>query len=149
MMRISKYTTLMDEHKIPYLVKESSCNYPVDCLDNPRSVVNMINEVFMLNKQTEEYLYMLALTAKCKLIGVFEISHGTVDMSIVNPREIFLKALLCGAHSIILVHNHPSGDAIPSDEDLKCTDRVEKAGHILGVELIDHIIVGGSYHSIK
>ena len=92
---------------------------------------------------------MLALDTKCKPIGIFEISHGTVNMSMINPREVFIRALLVGAVSIALIHNHPSGDATPSREDISATKRLAECGKLLGVVLLDHIVIGHDYTSLK
>jgi DNA repair protein RadC len=89
------------------------------------------------------------MNTKNKIIGVFEISHGTVNASIVNPREAFQKALLANAVSVIFMHNHPSGDPTASREDIEVTKRLSEAGKIIGVEVLDHIIVGDSYSSLK
>lgn len=100
-----------------------------------------------MNKQTEEYLYMLALNTKGKPLGVFEISHGTVDSTFCNPREIFIKALLCGASGIVIVHNHPSGNTMPSKQDIESYDRLKEAGKLIGINVLDSVIVGESYYS--
>ena len=93
---------------------------------------------------------MICMNTKNKIIGVFEISHGSVNSSIVSPREVFQKALLANAVSIIVMHNHPSGDSTPSREDIEVTRRLSEAGKIVGVELLDHIIVGDRvYCSLK
>lgn len=146
-MRITTYRTELNEDQHNVLVKENSCNCPVDSLRNPQSVTEMLNTVFRLNKQAEEYVYMIALNTKCKPLGVFEISHGTVDQSICNPREIFIKALLCGANGIILAHNHPSGDTTPSKNDIEVYQRIKEAGKIIGVNLFDNLVVGNGYFS--
>ena len=146
-MRITKYRAELNEDQHNILVKENSCNYPVSSLSNPQSVMEMLNAVFRFNKQAEEYVYMIALNTKCKPLGVFEISHGTINQSICNPREIFIKALLCGATGIILAHNHPSGDTTPSKDDLKTYQRVKEAGKIIGVELFDNLVIGNGYFS--
>ena len=104
---------------------------------------------FRLNKQSEEYVYMIALNTKCRPLGIFEVSHGAVNSSICNPREIFIKALLCGASGIILAHNHPSGDPTPSKEDERVYKRIKDAGNIIGIELLDNIIVGNGYFSFR
>jgi DNA repair protein RadC len=78
---------------------------------------------------------------------VDEVSVGSLNQSIVHPRELFKTALLSSAAAIILVHNHPSGDPTPSREDIEITRRLKEAGEILGVKLLDHIIVGSSYLS--
>ena len=142
-MRITTYKTELNQDNLNVLVKEKSCNCTgVETLNTPSLIAEMFNVVFRLNKQTEEYLYMIALDNKGKPLGVFEISHGMVNMTICNPREIFIKALLCGSSGIVITHNHPSGDPTPSREDLKSTERVKNAGKIIGIRLLDHIIIG-------
>ena len=92
---------------------------------------------------------MLCLNSKNRVIGVFEISHGNVNSSLIGAREIFQKALLANSVQIILVHNHPSGDTTPSKEDIFVTQKFKELGEFIGVPLVDHIIVGDSYASIK
>ncbi len=84
----------------------------------------------------------MLLNTKNRLLGEQIISKGTVNASAVSPREIFIQALHYHAVSIVLVHNHPSGDPTPSREDLAFTERVREAGAFLGVELLDHVIIG-------
>lgn len=126
------------------LFEESSFDYKEgdDKLNSPYIIRDVMNDVFRMNKQAEEYLYMIAVDAKCKPIGFFEVSHGSVSNSIANPREIFIRALLCGAVQIILVHNHPSGDPTPGKDDFEVTEKIKSAGEIIGVPLVDHIILG-------
>lgn len=146
-MRINKYNTMMDEHRLPYLVKESGMNYPEDSLNNPEAVFRMMKSVFDADKQTEEYLWLLCLNAKNRITGVFEVSHGTIDYSLVSPREIFMKAMLCGANRIMIAHNHPSGDTEPSQEDISVTKRIRDCGKMMDIVLLDHIIIGDDYYS--
>ena len=82
------------------------------------------------------------LDTKLRLIKDEIISTGTVNASIVSPREIFVAALRAGAVFIVMLHNHPSGDAEPSSNDIAITRRVQLAGEMLGISLIDHIIIG-------
>lgn len=132
------------------LVQELSVDYETNIFDNPYSIVEMINKIFRLNKKAEEYVYMLSFNTKGKLLGVFEITHGTVNYSVISPREIFLRALLCGASNIILIHNHPSGDVHPSDIDITITKTIRKLGKTLYIPLLDHIIVGNEdFYSIS
>lgn len=146
-MRITKYRAELNEDQHNILVKEKSCNCPVDSLSNLQAITQMLNSVFRLNRQAEEYVYMIALNTKNKPLGVFEISHGTVNQSLCNPREIFVKALLCGAAGIVLAHNHPSGDTTPSKEDVTVYRRIREASEILGVNLLDNIVIGNGYFS--
>tara|TARA_Y100000310_G_C20668125_1_gene808760 strand:+ start:1089 stop:1757 length:669 start_codon:yes stop_codon:yes gene_type:complete len=82
------------------------------------------------------------LNTRNYIIRKEEISIGTLDMSLVNPREVFGPALTDGAKSVILVHNHPSGDSEPSEADLRVTKQIKEAGDLLGISVLDHIIIG-------
>lgn len=148
-MKVTTYKTELNEELHNILVKENTYNYPCDDLNSPEKIVDMFNAVYRLNKQAEEHLYMVALNSKNNPLGVFEVSHGTVNCSICKPRDIFIKALLCGATYIILAHNHPSQDIKPSKDDLRTCKRVLEAGKILGVELLDNLIVGAGYYSFR
>lgn len=90
----------------------------------------------------QENLILVMLNSKGKLIKDIVLSRGTVRASIISPREIFIEAVRNQAVSIILLHNHPSGIPDPSEEDIRLTERVRKAGALLGIELLDHIIIG-------
>lgn len=147
-MRITKYKTMLNDRGLPELVKEKSTNYAGDYLTKPETIVEMMQNVFQLHRQTEEFMYVICFSAKLKPIGVFEISHGTINTSMAQPREIFQKALICGAAMIAVVHNHPSGDTTPSQDDQKAMKRIMDAGKLIGVELVDSIIIGDeAYYS--
>ncbi len=105
----------------------------------------MIAEYYMedLRHLEQEVLLLLMLNQKGRLLREKYMFKGTVNASMVSPREIFLEALSSRAVQIILLHNHPSGDASPSREDLNATRRVAEAGELLGISLADHIIIGG------
>jgi DNA repair protein RadC len=90
-----------------------------------------------------ECLVVLLLTARCRVKGHCFVSTGTLDSVVAHPREIFRAAIVAGAHSIALMHNHPSGDPVPSEADVKFTRRCMEAGKILGIEVRDHVIVAG------
>lgn len=103
-----------------------------------------------MRHQKQERILLLLLNTKSRLIGESEVSKGTVNASIISPRELFVEALQKNAVSIILLHNHPSGDPEPSREDVLVTRRVLEAGRMIGVELLDHIIIGDNcYVSLK
>ena len=99
-----------------------------------------------MNQLAEEYVYMAALACKGKVLGVFEVSHGTGNSSFLRPREVFMRLLLAGASSFVVIHNHPSGDCTPSKVDIDITRVLKEAGNMMGIPLIDHIIAGGSDH---
>jgi DNA repair protein RadC len=96
-----------------------------------------------LRHAPEEHFVSLHLNAKNEVIGLHEVSHGTLSSSLVHPREVFKAALLGNSFAILVCHNHPSGATIaPSKEDLETTKQLLSAGKILGVAVIDHLIVG-------
>lgn len=97
-----------------------------------------------MRHQKQEHMKLLMLNTKSKLIGETNISKGTVNSSLVSPRELFIEALEKNAVSIILLHNHPSGDPTPSQCDILLTQRVKDAGDLIGIELLDHIIIGNN-----
>jgi DNA repair protein RadC len=98
---------------------------------------------FMKNLR-KEVVKVALLDNKLKIIKDFVISEGSVNSSIVHPREVMIPAIKESASKIVLVHNHPSGDPSPSQADIEITHRVSKAGEIIGIKLLDHIIIGGT-----
>ncbi len=149
-MRITEYDTILNQEKQVFLVKGKAINYTAaKKLTTPESIYNMLCEVFGHNRRSEEYLYLICLNTNGKLQGVFEVSHGTNDASVCEPREIFQKALLCNAHHIVLAHNHPSGDVEPSKTDMATYRMVKDAGEMIGVKLVDNLIVGDTYYSFS
>jgi DNA repair protein RadC len=100
----------------------------------------------------QEAFYVMTLNTKNQVLGLHLVSLGTLNASIVHPREIFSKAIEDHAASIIVLHNHPAGDPSPSREDIEFTRRLHKAGEIMGISLLDHIIGGngsGRFQSLK
>lgn len=150
-MRVTKYKTRLTDDKKAVLEKEYSINYPeLDRKMNSPEKVSILAKNFLhLHTESEEYLYMLCLNVKLEMTSLFELSHGNVNSSIVGVREMFQKALLANAVNIIVMHNHPSGDCTPSREDINITKRMVEAGKIVGVDVLDHIIVGQNYCSLK
>ncbi len=150
-MEIAKYRTILKDNGLPELIKETSFKYPIESFCNAALIAGMVNNVFQMDVQTEEYLYEICFNSKMKPLAVFEISHGSINASIASPREIFQKALICGAAAIVLLHNHPSGDITPSIEDRKVFDRVKRAGDLMEIAVVDNIIVanGRKYFSFK
>ena len=109
---------------------------------NPSSIAEYYMED--MRHQKQEYMKLLMLNTKGKLIAESDISKGTVNASLVSPSELFIEALEYGAVSIILLHNHPSGDPTPSQNDFSITKQVKEAGELIGIELWDHIIIGNN-----
>lgn len=152
MVRMIKYKTRLTENKRVQLEKELSVNRPdlVPVIRTPDDAASIGTEFMHIHEEPEEYMYMLCLNNKNRVTGIFEISHGNVNSSIVGPREVFQKALLANAVSIILMHNHPSGDPSPSNEDISVTKRLIEVGEVLGLRVLDHLIIGDRrYVSLK
>jgi DNA repair protein RadC len=91
----------------------------------------------------KEHLILLSFNTRGRILGADTISIGTLDANLVHPREVFLSAIRRHAASVIIVHNHPSGDLDPSSNDAEATKRLITAGKILGIEVMDHLIIGG------
>ena len=103
-----------------------------------------------LRHMEQEQFFLMMFNTRQMLIGERMMSKGTVNASLAGTREIFIEALRYQAVSLILVHNHPSGDPEPSKEDILLTERVRKAGELMGIRLLDHIVIGDSaYVSMK
>lgn len=104
----------------------------------------------LLQDLEREVLTLLTLDLKKKPINVSVISMGTLNASLVHPRDVFKMAVLSNASAIIVAHNHPSGNVEPSEQDLQVTQRIQEAGALLGIELVDHIVIGeNKYYSLR
>src|SRR3989337_4069864 len=115
-------------------------------IKDPQSVVKAIRA--SIQDKAKEHFKLILLNARNKIIGISTISIGTLNASLVHPREVFKDAIVHCAASVVLAHNHPSGDPEPSEDDIKITKRLIEAGKILGIDVIDHIIIGkNDYYS--
>jgi DNA repair protein RadC len=134
------------------VVKENGGRYDIDkTINNPIAARNLFIEVAELDKRSEEVFVMATIDVRNKVTGLFEVSTGTLNSSLVTPREVFKRAILQNAAGIVLGHNHPSGNIDASSDDITITKKLVKSGKILGVNVVDHIIVGneGDYSSMK
>ncbi|PUU88754.1 MAG: DNA repair protein RadC [Halanaerobium sp.] len=134
------------------VVKENGGRYDIDkTINNPIAARNLFIEVAELDKRAEEVFVMATIDVRNKVTGLFEVSTGTLNSSLVTPREVFKRAILQNAAGIVLGHNHPSGNIDASNDDIQITKNLVKSGKILGVNVVDHIIVGneGNYSSMK
>lgn len=113
---------------------------------SPEQIYNHYHYFF--RDRRKEYFLILLLDGKNRILREVQISEGSLNQSIVHPREVFSPAVRDSAAAIILVHNHPSGDPTPSREDAEITRRLKEAGELMGVRVLDHIIIGdGSFMS--
>jgi DNA repair protein RadC len=114
----------------------------------PEDVMGLVGN--RLWDKKKEYFLAILLDTRNQLIKLAEISVGSLDTSIVHPREVFKEAISASAAAVILAHNHPSGDAQPSPDDIKLTKRLAEAGELVGIDVLDHIIIGGKkFSSLK
>lgn len=149
-MRVTRYKVCLNDDDLNYLVKESSCNYNEDSICSPKSMCNFVNTLYNLNRMAEEHAYMIAFNKKMSVLGVFEVSHGSIDFAIMNASDIYKRALLCGASRIVVIHNHPSGTPKPSEEDKMVCKKLCTVGDIIGINMEDFMIVGkDSYYSMR
>jgi len=117
-------------------------------LKTPEDIVGLVQG--RLKDKKKEYFLAILLDTRNQLIRAAEISVGSLDSSIVHPREVFKEAISASAAAVIFVHNHPSGDTEASEDDVALTKRLAQAGEIVGIDVLDHIIIGGkSYASLK
>lgn len=117
-------------------------------INNPQSIADYYYT--KLRHEMKEHFCVLLLDTKNRIIAEEKISEGSLNASIVHPREVFKPAIRKSANSVILIHNHPSGDTEPSREDIEVTKRLVEAGEIIGISVLDHIIIGDhQYLSMK
>ena len=116
-------------------------------MKKPSDVAAIVKGI--LKGADREYFLVITTDTKMKVNGVNVVSAGTLNTTIIHPREVFKLAVLQNAASVILVHNHPSGNPMPSKEDLILTRRLAEAGRLLQIDVLDHIIIGdNTYFSI-
>mgnify|MGYP001076498101 FL=1 len=127
-------------------IREDVANYlpPSTRFTSPAQIFSLFS---FLNQETKEFFITIHLDGKNRIVCMEEVSVGSLNQSIVHPREVFKTALLSSAAAIVLIHNHPSGDPAPSREDREITRRLKEAGDLLGIRVLDHIIIGDTYMS--
>lgn len=131
------------------LVKESTELVPDVCIASDGMLVATARE--LLQDSDREVFLILFLNARNKVNGAHVVSVGDLESSLVHPREVFKAAILAGASKLACAHNHPSGDPSPSPADIQVTQRLTEAGKLLGIELVDHVVIGcsGAHTSLR
>jgi len=114
-------------------------------IKNSKDVYELVKDE--LKKADREIFLAISLNTRNKVLGINTVSVGSLNASLVHPREVFKPAILQNATGLILVHNHPSRDEKPSEEDLDITRKLVEAGRILEINVIDHVIVGNGFYS--
>ena len=130
------------------MVKESSFLYQTRTISSPYDAYEMIRE--QLEGLDREQFIVACLNTKNEPTNISVVAVGTLNKAIVHPREVFKTAILSNAANVIAFHNHPSGNAEPSQQDIQLTNRLYEAGELLGIKLLDHLIIGdGTFTSLK
>jgi len=130
------------------MIRDGIQKASVNKIGSPDDVYELVSTY--LQGADREHFVVLLLGTKNQVLGVNTVSIGTLNASLVHPREVFKPAICLNAHSIILAHNHPSGDPTPSKEDLAITERLKEAGDLLNIKVLDHVIIGDDcFRSLK
>lgn len=137
-------------HRVPkykvQLVRDGSVPFTTKICSTPRQAADLFRA--FVGDSDREHLIAIFLDTQNRFLGLHTVSIGTLDYSVVHPREVFKAAILSNASSLVLAHNHPSGESAPSEEDVRITLELQKAGELLDIPLMDHIVVGeASYTS--
>jgi DNA repair protein RadC len=150
MNNINTYSLELDENRCPVLKVKESFSYASPKIGTPKDAADLANSCFRLKNLAEEHAEMIALNTKGYVLGMFEVSHGSVNSAYCDTREFFLRALVVGATGIVVLHNHPSGESCPSDTDIETFKKINEAGKLMGIRLLDFIIVATvEYNSFK
>jgi DNA repair protein RadC len=142
-------TTIFEVIRIKQEIKESTAPFTVYRITSPDDA-HKLAASYIADEDREVFLVMM-LNTKNQVIGLHRAHVGSLNASIVHPRDVMKSAILNNAASIIVSHQHPSGDTTPSREDIEVTKRLAEAGRVLGIEVLDHVIVShtGNHTSLK
>jgi DNA repair protein RadC len=136
------------ELRIAYLPRSDLSWNGRQSLTSPQESASLLMSI--LQNEPVEVFGLLCLNSKHRVLCYHELSRGTLDATLVHPREIFKAALLANAAAVIVAHNHPSGDPTPSPDDTRLTERVIAAGVVMGIDVLDHVIVADNrYFSFR
>ena len=137
------------ELRVQYRLKRlRGPQYPREGLSNAQAAASAFQQ--LLNDEPVEVCGLFCLSVHHAVLAYHELSRGTVNTTLVHPREVLKVALLANATGVIVGHNHPSGDPTPSRDDIQVTQRLKSASDIVGIELFDHLVVAGDrYFSFK
>ncbi|WP_404456962.1 DNA repair protein RadC (plasmid) [Virgibacillus necropolis] len=133
--------TIYEVVKIKQVIKETEINN-VGIIRSPEDGVDIARQ--FIGDDDREVFFVMCLNTKNHVIAVHRAHVGSINASVVHPREVFKAAILNNSASIIVAHQHPSGDPAPSQEDIHVTKRLVESGKMIGIEVLDHIILGGA-----
>jgi DNA repair protein RadC len=153
-MKITEYKIGKNKYGKPYLINFHKYDWKARRFKNLDGDVNRIltvtsqilDECFKLGISHEEYVYAVAFDVNFRLIGILEVSHGSISRSCIDANTLFTFLLLSGARKFVLAHNHPSGNLEHSENDMITTNHIEELSQNLKIDMIDHIVVGDGYY---
>lgn len=141
-MRVKKMGVVYEpENRSVHVVREMAVNYDGD-FRTPDSIVQAMNDLFMANRLSDEKVWIIGMDVRLHCRGIFEVSHGSASETMFPIREMIRDLMLIDAASVIVVHNHPSGQPEPSEQDISSTRKFIAACRLMGIQLLDHIIIG-------
>lgn len=126
------------------VIRENAPDWVSKRFTSPRQIYEMFTDIRL---EAKEHFIALHLDGKNRIICFDRVSVGSLNQSIVVPRELFKTACISSAAALVLLHNHPTGDPTPSGEDINITRRIKEAGELMGIKVLDHIIIGDGYLS--
>lgn len=130
------------------LVRERTLTAPIRTITSPQDAYVLVRA--WLEPRDRECFLLVLLDTRSKVLGLHVVSIGSLNASLVHPRECFKPAILANASAVLLAHNHPSGEPEPSQEDLALTQRLKQVGDLLGIPVLDHLVIGdGTFVSLK
>lgn len=145
-MEINEYVVTHDNNMHPMLEIAHKYNYDGQCKNNTE-IVNMLNDIFRMNRMAEEYLYVVAQNYNLDILGVYQLSHGNFKETKADNRELFIFLLLVGAERFIIAHNHPSGTLVKSEGDIAVTFRIKEFANTLAIDFAEHFIISKDGYS--
>lgn len=149
-MKITSYKLMHGEDERLVLLTDKVAETKHEHMLYPEAYVETAEDLFHFRRAAEEYAYVICVNTKGKPVGAFELSHGTVNQSICNVREIFIRALMCGATAFAVLHNHPSNVLDPSNADIEVAKGIAQAAKFMNLDFNDFIIVGRTnYYSFR
>ena len=123
------------------LVNEKTCEYNPTIIRTSADVVKFIDDLEDIRNHTEERIYCIAMNTKNEIVSFSQIAQGSINACGLDTKELFKIILLCNASKFILIHNHPSGDSTPSQNDYQMTEKIKEASKIMGIGFLDHIVI--------
>lgn len=150
-MKLQKYEMCLSEKNIIEIKRQWVAELPEigDACDSPSVIDQIMRDYFQIHKYPEEHVYMICTDNKLKKPILFEIGIGTATSAIVNTKGILQRALLANASTIVLIHNHPSGDTTFSQIDINIIKNLNAALDLIGMTLNDAIVIGDGYRSAR